>query len=78
LGSELKSTLSGGAAALSVGERVTLDDPNTEYVVIDVDHATGRVELLRLKPGRIESDIPVASVRKRSETGPYLVTEKED
>lgn len=56
----------GGDVAITVGERVTLDgDPNTEYVVISVNQTTGRAELLRLNPGRIEHDISLSLVRRK-------------
>jgi len=58
-----------------VGERVTVGESGTEYVVVSVDHATGRLELLRLNPGRIESDIPASEVRKKIERGPRLASE---
>lgn len=77
MGSEIKQGAGKSIfdANIAVGERVTLDDPETEYVVVKVDHAIGRVELLRLKPGRIERDIPLSTVRKKVETGPRLVSE---
>lgn len=56
--------------SVAVGERVTVGDSETEYVVVNVDHATGRLELLRLKPGRIEGDIPVSAVRKKQSLVP--------
>lgn len=69
--SELKSSGAGMGVSIAVGERVTLADSEAEYVVVNVDHARGRLELLRLKPGRIEGDIPVSSVRKRSQAAPH-------
>lgn len=57
-----------GASAtvrVSVGERVTIDDSGTEYVVLSVDQASGRVELLHLNPARVERDIPVSNLRKK-------------
>jgi hypothetical protein len=44
-----------------------LEGSDAEYVVLSVDHAAGRMELLRLNTGRIESDVPVSSVRKKLE-----------
>jgi hypothetical protein len=70
--SEIKAARAGSASSVSVGERVTVGDLATEYVVVSVDHATGRLELLRLSPGRIESDVPVSSVTKRSSPEPRL------
>jgi hypothetical protein len=78
MGSEVKSNRVADARSVSVGERVTLADSETEYVVVNVDHATGRLELLRLNPGRIEGDIPISAVRKRTDSGPRLATEEHD
>jgi hypothetical protein len=50
-------------------------DAAAEYVVITVDHATGRLELLRLNPTRIENEIPVSKVRRKNQGGPRLVSE---
>lgn len=61
------------AVPVSVGERVTLGDAAVEYVVVSVDDATGTLELLRLKPGRIESNVPMSAVQKKARTGPRLV-----
>jgi hypothetical protein len=78
MGSEVKSNRVADARSVSVGERVTLADSETEYVVVNVDHATGQLELLRLNPGRIEGDIPISAVRKRTDSGPRLATEEHD
>jgi hypothetical protein len=78
MGSEVKSNRVADARSVSVGERVTLADSETEYVVVNVDHATGRLELLRLNPGRIEGDIPISAVRKTTDSGPRLATEEHD
>jgi hypothetical protein len=78
MGSEVKSNRAADARPVSVGERVTLADSETEYVVVNVDHATGRLELLRLNPGRIEGDIPLSAVRKRTDPVPRLVTGEHD
>lgn len=62
--SELKSNRAGVAVPVSVGERVTIADSATEYIVVSVDHRTGKLELLRLNPGRIESELWRNVVRK--------------
>lgn len=72
MGSELKASRLSADASVSVGERVTLGDSNCEYVVVSVDHATGRLELLRLKPGRIEKEVPISLVHKKVGTGLQL------
>jgi len=74
MGSEVRSSRVGSGVSVSVGERVTVGDSDTEYVVVSVDHATGRLELLCLKPGRIEGEVPVSSVRKTGENGPHLAS----
>ena len=78
MGSELRSSRAGTARPVLVGERVTLADSETEYVVVNVDHATGRLELLRLNPGRIEGDVPISAVRKRTEPGLHQGTGEHD
>ena len=60
MGSEVKSSRAGSALSVAVGERVTVGESDTEFLAVNVDHATGRLELLRLNPGRIESDIPAS------------------
>jgi hypothetical protein len=40
-----------------------------------VDHATGRLELLRLNPTRIESEIPASEVRRTNQGGPRAASE---
>ena len=62
--SEVKSSRAGVAVPVSVGERVTIADSATEYIVVSVDHRTGKLELLRLNPGRIESELWMNVVRK--------------
>jgi hypothetical protein len=52
-----------------VGERVTIEGSDTQYVVLSVDRAAGRVELLRLNTGRIEGDVPVSKLRRKLEAG---------
>jgi hypothetical protein len=52
-----------------VGERVTIEGSDSQYVVLSVDRAAGRVELLRLNTGRIESDVPVSKLRRKLEAG---------
>jgi hypothetical protein len=69
VGSETKSARPGSGKTVSVGERVTIEGSDSEYVVLSVDHATGRMELLRLNSGRIESDVPVSRVLKKLEAG---------
>ncbi len=69
MGSETKSTRTGSGKTVSVGERVTIEGSDFEYVVLSVDHATGRMELLRLNTGRIESDVPVSRVLTKLEAG---------
>jgi hypothetical protein len=69
VGSEAKSTRPGSGQAVSVGERVIIEGSDSEYVVLSVDHAAGRMELLRLNTGRIEADIPVSKVQRRLEPG---------
>lgn len=55
-----------------VGERVQVDGRDGEFVVVDVDPAQGRVELLRLKPtAGIESDIPAMNIK--TARGPQAV-----
>ena len=76
MGSEIKASRSDSAPSVSVGERVTVGDLATEYVVVTVDHATESLELVRLDPGRIESNVPVSSVTKRGPPGPRLVSEE--
>ncbi len=73
MASELKADRASSALSVSIGQRVTLGDSEAEFVVVNVDHQTGRLELLRLKPGRIEAGIPVSNVRKIVETGLHLV-----
>jgi hypothetical protein len=77
MGSEVKSSRSGSGETVSVGERISIQGADSEYVVIDVDHATGRMELLRLKPEGIESGGLVSSLRARSEPGPHRASEEE-
>jgi len=69
VGSETKSARPGTGKTVSVGERVTIEGSESEYVVLSVDHATGRMELLRLHSGRIESDVPVSKVLTKLEAG---------
>jgi hypothetical protein len=69
VGPETKSARPVSAKTVSVGERVAIEGSDSEYVVLSVDHATGRMELLRLHTGRIESDVPVAKILKKLETG---------
>jgi hypothetical protein len=78
MGSEVKSSRAGSALSVAVGERVTVGESGTEYVVVSVDHATGRLELLRLKPGRIESNVLPSEVRRMIPGGPRQVSEEED
>jgi hypothetical protein len=78
MASELKADRATSALSVSVGQRVNVGDSDTEFVVVNVDHETGRLELLRLKPGRIASCIPVSNVRKIVETGLHLVDNSED
>jgi hypothetical protein len=77
MASEVKTSRVGAVASVSIGERVTLGDSDTEYVVVSVDHATGRLELLRLRPGGIESDVPASAVRKKA-TGPQVIVRGDD
>lgn len=77
MASELKAEGAGASVAVSVGERVTVGDYGAEYVVIDVDHATGRLELLHLKPGPIERNIPLTAVQKSATDGSQLVGDGE-
>jgi hypothetical protein len=74
MASELKPSRAGSTVSISVGERVTVGESGTEFVVVSVDHATGRLELLRMNPGRIESNIPSANVQRKSQTGPHPVS----
>ncbi|UWZ85649.1 hypothetical protein [Occallatibacter riparius] len=78
MASELKAERANSALSVSVGQRVTVGDSETEFVVVNVDHETGRLELLRLKPGRIEADIPVSNVRRIVESGLHLVDNSEE
>jgi hypothetical protein len=63
--SELHSTGPVSAKIVSVGERVMIEGSDAEYVVLSVNHETGRMELLRLNTGRIEQDVPVSRVQKK-------------
>jgi hypothetical protein len=78
MASELKAVRASSSLSVFVGQRVTVGDSDAEFVVVDVDHETGRLGLLRLKPGRIEAGIPVSSVRKIVETGLHLVENSEE
>jgi hypothetical protein len=69
VGSETKSARLGSGKTVSVGERVTIEGSDLEYVVLSVDHATERMELLRLNSVHIESDVPVSRVLKKLEAG---------
>ncbi len=73
MGSEVKSSRAGSALWVAMGERVTVGESGTEYVVVGVDHAPGRRELLRLNPARNEMDVPASAMRKKSQSGPRLV-----
>jgi len=75
MASEVKSSRAGSAVSVAVGERVTLGDAAAEYVVISVDHATGRLELLRLNPTRIETEIAASDVHRKIQSGPRLGSE---
>jgi hypothetical protein len=75
MASEVKSSRVGSAVSVAVGERVTVGDAAAEYVLISVDHATGRLELLRLNPTRIESEIPASEVRRTNQGGPRAASE---
>lgn len=60
--------------AYRIGQRVQLDGCDNEYIVVNVDHQTGRLELLQLRPtGRIEN-VPIHAIRPRTESGPHLVS----
>jgi hypothetical protein len=78
MASELKAEKASSALSVFVGQRVTVGDSATEFVVVNVDHETERLELLRLKPGRIDAGIPVSNVRKIVETGLLLVDNSEE
>lgn len=58
---------------VAVGEPVIVDGCEGQYVVIGVDPARGRVELVKLKPGHIEVDIPMATVRRTCAPGSHAV-----
>jgi hypothetical protein len=59
---------------VKIGECVQVAGCEGEFVVVDVDHDKGRVELLHLKPGKIESGIPVSRIsRAHPPSGPHLV-----
>jgi hypothetical protein len=75
MGSELKASRATAPLSVSIGERVTIGELGAEFVVVSVDHATGRLELLRLNPGRIESDVPLAAVRRKGTPDPRPASE---
>ena len=52
-----------------VGERVTIEGSDTQYVILAVNHATGHAELLRLNTGRIENNVPLSNLKRKSEAG---------
>jgi hypothetical protein len=60
-------------ADVAVGEPVIVEGCEGQYVVLGVDRARGRVELVKLKPGNIEIDIPIATVRRACAPGSYVV-----
>ena len=78
MASELKANRVTSAPSVSVGQRVTVGDSEAEFVVVDVEHETGRLELLRLKPGRFDAEIPVSNVRRMVESGLHLVENGEE
>jgi hypothetical protein len=77
MASELRSKRAGLGVSVSIGERVMMEGREGEFVVVDVDHANGRIELLQLKPARIESG-PASSVRAKSEPEPHMVASEPD
>jgi hypothetical protein len=49
-----------------------------EFVVVNVDDEAGRVELLQLKPGHIERNIPITSIKRHAGRGPDALPRSND
>jgi len=61
-------------SAYRIGQRVQLEGCENEFIVVNVDDQTGRLELLQLRPtGRIEN-VPIHAIRPRTDGGPQLVS----
>ncbi|HWE86856.1 MAG TPA: hypothetical protein VG267_18065 [Terracidiphilus sp.] len=73
MASQFTASQGNAAAHVAVGEPVTVEGCEGQYVVLGVDHARGRVELVKLKPGHIVIDIPIATVRRACAPGSYVV-----
>lgn len=72
MASQFKARAKAGAD-VAVGEPVVVEGCEGQYVVLGVDPQRGRVELVKLKPGHIEIDIPSATVRRACAPGSYVV-----
>lgn len=68
-----KAGSKGGAGDVAVGETVIVEGCDGQYVVVRVDHARGRVELVKLKAGHIEVNIPIATVHRVCAAGSHAV-----
>jgi len=73
MASAFKTNKSSASVDVSVGEPVIVEGCEGQYVVVGVDRSRGRVELVKLKPGHIEVDIPVATVRRACAPGSHAV-----